>query len=98
MAARKFGKKQKKTAPRISHTRKPDHLTDFEWQYALRKQVAADEQFKITPPDSGKVYGDYIIASVKSKQRYKVALRSADNSLNFCSCPDFKTNWVRAST
>lgn len=92
MAARKSGKRQRKTTPRVSHTRKPDHLTDFEWQYALRKQVAADEQFKILPPDTGKVYGDYLAASVKSKQQYKVALRSADNSLNFCSCPDFKVN------
>lgn len=92
MAAQKNRKKQRKTASRISHTRKPDHLTDFEWQYALRKQVAADEQFRIIPPDTGKVYGDYIVANIKSKQQYKVALRSADNSLNFCSCPDFKTN------
>ncbi len=92
MAARKSGKKQKKTTSRISHMRKPDHLTDFEWQYALRKQVAADEQFKILPPDTRKVYGDYLVVSVKSKQQYKVALRSADNSLNFCSCPDFKVN------
>ncbi|MBX3257270.1 MAG: DEAD/DEAH box helicase [Chitinophagaceae bacterium] len=94
MATRAAGKKQKrkKTTHRISHTRKPDHLTDFEWQYALRKQVAADEQFRILPPATGMVYGDYTVTSVKSKQQYKVALRSADNSLNFCSCPDFKTN------
>ena len=94
MTTHKAGKKQKhkKSATRISHSRKPDHLTDFEWQYALRKQVAADEQFRILPPDTGIVYGDYIVVSVKSKQQYKVALRSADNSLNFCSCPDFKTN------
>lgn len=92
MAVHKTKRKQKKTSARIPHNRKPDHLTDFEWQYALRKQVAADEQFKILPPDTGKVYGDYIVQSVKSKQQYKSALRSADNSLNFCSCPDFKTN------
>lgn len=92
MAARKTQKKQKKSAPRIPHSRKPDHLTDFEWQCALRKQVAADEQFSITLPGTGTVYGDYVVKSVKSQQQYKVALRSADNSLNFCSCPDFKVN------
>src|SRR5207249_2865316 len=32
------------------------------------------------------------VVSPQSKNTYKVALRSKDNSLNFCSCPDFKTN------
>lgn len=90
--AKQTKKKQKKAPSRISHTRKPDHLTDFEWQLALRKQIAAEEKFTVTPAQKGSVYGDYDVKSQHSNLTYKVALRSEDNSLNFCSCPDFKTN------
>ena len=38
------------------------------------------------------VFTDYNVYNISSKNNYKVALRSADNSLNFCTCPDFKTN------
>lgn len=92
MAARTSGKKQKKQKAKISYTRKPDNLTDFEWQSALRKQIAGDEKFSITKPATGGVYDDYYVHSNQSNRTYKVALRSADNSLNFCSCPDFKIN------
>ncbi|MCC6288470.1 MAG: DEAD/DEAH box helicase [Chitinophagaceae bacterium] len=84
--------KQKKSATRISITRKPDHLTDVQWQSALRRQIAADEKFVIRGQEKDIVYSDYDVYSQQSKLTYKVALRSADNSLNFCSCPDFKTN------
>lgn len=85
----------KKSAPvktRISHTRKPENMNDTEWQIILRQQIAADENFDIQKTSDGAVFGDYKVQSGKSSNTYKVALRSADNSLNFCSCPDFKTN------
>lgn len=92
MAIRKTQKKQKKPIHRIPHNRKPDNLNDTEWQIALRKQIATEEQFTIRKPVGGAIYGDYMVTSVKSKRQYKVALRSADHSLNYCSCPDFKVN------
>lgn len=76
----------------VSHTRKPDHMTDKEWQTLLRQQIADAESFTIKNLDHVPVYSDYHVFSSKSKNTYKVALRSSDNSLNFCSCPDFKTN------
>lgn len=85
-------KKRSPIKKRISHTRKPESMTDVEWQTALRQQIAADEAFDIQKIDDKMVFGDYSVVSGKSSRTYKVALRSTDNSLNFCSCPDFKTN------
>ncbi len=76
----------------VMHTRKPDNMTDKEWQTHLRLQIAEKETFNIKNLDHQPVYSDYNVYSPKSKNTYKVALRSSDNNLNFCSCPDFKTN------
>jgi hypothetical protein len=77
---------------RVSHTRRPNNMSDQEWQTALRRQMAEKENFTIKNLDHQPVYSDYSVYSPASKNIYKVALRSRDNSLNFCSCPDFKTN------
>ncbi len=85
----------KKHAPikiRVSHSRKPLDMTDEEWQIMLRQQIAEDENFNIQKISEGVVFADYKVENIKTASTYKVALRSADNSLNFCSCPDFKTN------
>lgn len=67
-------------------------MNDFEWQIALRKQIAEDENFTIKRMGDEIVFTDYNVYSHHSKNSYKVAIRSPDNSLNFCTCPDFKTN------
>ncbi|MEJ7683672.1 MAG: DEAD/DEAH box helicase [Segetibacter sp.] len=67
-------------------------MNDLEWQIALRKQIAEDENFTIKKMGDEIVFTDYNVYSHHSKNSYKVAIRSADNSLNFCTCPDFKTN------
>ncbi len=85
-------KKRTPVRIRIPHTRKPDLMNDVEWQSALRRQIAEDEKFTIKKSGNELVFTDYRVYSHTSKNTYKVALRSADNSLNFCSCPDFKTN------
>ena len=77
---------------RVSHTRKPADMIDVEWQIILRRQIAEDENFNIQKTSNGIVFGDHKVDSSKTSNTYKVALRSADNSLNFCSCLDFKTN------
>ena len=77
---------------RVSHTRKPLNMTDVEWQAILRQQIAEDENFNIQKISEGEVFADYKVENIKTATTYKVAMRSADSSLNFCSCPDFKTN------
>lgn len=86
------GKKHAPIKIKTSHTRKPVGMSDVQWQIILRQQIAEDENFNIQKINTGLVFGDYKVHSNKTSRTYKVALRSADNSLNFCSCPDFKTN------
>ncbi len=76
----------------LSNTRKPVDLTVAQWQARLRLQMAERTIFKITNIGEGFVYSDYQVHNAGTKNTYKVALRSADNSLNYCSCYDFKTN------
>ncbi len=76
----------------LSNTRKPEKLSENEWQTLLRIQIAKKEKFEIKNLGKQPVYSDYAVFSTKSNNTYKVAIRSRDNSLNFCSCLDFKTN------
>ena len=85
-------KKKTNIKLQVPYTWKPENMTDNEWQTALRKQIAAKQTFVITNVGSEPVYSDYSIVSPHSKNTYKVALRSKDNSHNYCSCPDFKIN------
>ena len=89
---RKSVKEKYKSKPVLSNTRKPTDLSVNEWQTILRKQVAESSGFKITNIAGGLVYSDYSVYNISTKNTYKDALRSSDNSLNFCSCYDFKTN------
>ncbi|MEO7768841.1 MAG: DEAD/DEAH box helicase [Ferruginibacter sp.] len=92
MKKKSSAKKRPPIKTRVSHTRKPVDMTAVEWQTILRQQIAEDENFSIQKISDGLVFGDYKVHSSKTSNTYKVALRSADNSHNFCSCPDFKTN------
>jgi SNF2 family DNA or RNA helicase len=89
---RKSAKGKYKAKPFISFTKKPAALSVEEWQTALRKQIAEKSDFTISNNGEGVVYCDYSVHNPGTKNTYKVALRSADNSLNYCSCYDFKTN------
>jgi SNF2 family DNA or RNA helicase len=77
---------------KVSYHRQPDDLTVEEWQYALRKQFAENHPFKIEGKGKSNVFTDYEVYNPETKSSYKVALRSKDNSANFCECNDFKTN------
>ena len=89
---KKSGKQKSKAKVVYSNTKKPTGLSIEEWQTALRKQMAEKSDFTISNNRDGRVYTDYNVYNSITKNTYKVALRSPDNSLNFCSCYDFKTN------
>lgn len=87
--------KQKKTT--ISYYKKPSHLSTVGWQKELRKQFIVEKQ----PPFIVKyldgehpVFADYTVENPQSGGIYKVALRSNKPGANFCTCMDFKTNWL----
>jgi len=82
----------KKIVKSIPYHYRPDHLDLESWQIALRKQFVLDKTFRITKLDGHPVFSDYLVYNPETKNTYKVAIRSADNTLNFCSCLDFKTN------
>lgn len=85
------GRKSNKSST-ISHLKKPANLTVIEWQAILRKQISGLQKFRITNVGTGMVFSDYTVYNTATQNSYKVALRSKDNTLNFCSCYDFKTN------
>ena len=76
----------------VPYHQKPDNLILEEWQYALRKQFAETRHFKIENRGKHAVFSDFDVYNPDTKRTYKVAIRSKDNSANFCECSDFKTN------
>lgn len=85
-------KKRQYKPTQLSNTRKPTEMTVEEWQTGLRKQIAEKTDFKFSNIGDGIAFSDYKVYNSTTKNNYKVALRSIDNSLNYCSCYDFKTN------
>ncbi|HBX49574.1 MAG TPA: ATP-dependent helicase [Bacteroidales bacterium] len=84
-------KKVKKDV-KIPYHQKPENMSLEEWQIALRKQVAKETVFSLENIGGQAVFSDYLVKNPLTKQTYKVAIRDNAKGLNFCSCPDFKTN------
>ncbi|OGF20294.1 hypothetical protein A2Y83_01925 [Candidatus Falkowbacteria bacterium RBG_13_39_14] len=63
-----------------------------EWQIKLRRQFARDQKYKIKNIGDHPVYSDFELLNPSNGKIYKVAIRSKDIGLNYCSCPDFAIN------
>lgn len=83
---------KKQTEKRISNLLKPDNMTLQEWQIALRKQMAQQENYAIEAVDDQLLPGEYSVRNPKTRQTYKVVYRGVDSPWNYCSCMDFKTS------
>lgn len=83
---------KKKVQLKLSPGRKPENLTEDEWQYSLRVQMAEQTLFDIKPISKESIYGDYIVQNMNAKSSYKVAFRGRYSHGNYCDCYDFKTN------
>jgi len=77
---------------KVSYYKKPGNLSLEEWQFALRKKYAEMNPMGIEKTGTGKVFTEYIVRNPDRKSSYSVSIRSRDNSRNFCTCFDFKTN------
>ncbi|MCF6358529.1 MAG: SWIM zinc finger domain-containing protein, partial [Draconibacterium sp.] len=77
---------------KVSYYRKPENMTTEEWQVALRKPFALKQEFEVNNTKDEKVFSDFLVYNPKSEKEYKVAIRSYEFGLNFCSCPDFRIN------
>lgn len=85
-------KKKVESSKKIPYYKKPDELSLDQWQIALRKQFGQDNEFLISNIGQEKFYSDFQVTNHATNNSYKVAIRSADDSQNFCECLDFKTN------
>lgn len=70
----------------------PSDMTLRDWQIGLRKQFVIDRDFEVFKNGDEAVWSDYIVKNPKYNSQYRVALRSQEIGLNYCTCGDFKTN------
>ncbi len=85
-------KTTEKRRQRISWTVKPDNLTLVQWQKALRRQAAEDEQIVCKESDAKNFPGEYVVNNPQTRRTYKVVFRGDESPWNYCSCMDFKTS------
>lgn len=85
-------KKIEKHYQKASYHKQHPELTLHEWQYALRKKYAEKSVFGLEKMDGHPIYADYVVKNPEKKSNYKVSIRDNMNSMNYCSCFDFKTN------
>ena len=89
------GTSKKKKPPKekkIPFNRQPEDLSLERWQIALRKQFGKDSSFTFENTGHHPVFSDFTVRNPDTSNAYQVAIRSSDDSANFCSCMDFKTN------
>jgi SNF2 family DNA or RNA helicase len=87
-----FEKKPHMTEKKVFYSRKPVEISVNEWQSALRRQFATEQNFKIKNIGGHPVYSDFEVFNPKSGNTYKVSIRDNIKSYNYCSCPDFTIN------
>lgn len=85
-------KSKKKKPESVPYHKRPDKLETKKWQIELRRQFAETQSYFIVNEGDHPVYSDYQVSNPTYESTYKVAIRSKDIGLNFCSCPDFKTS------
>ncbi len=83
---------KKRKEKKISYYRQPEDMSLADWQAALRRQYGKTSPFKMTNVGDHAVYSDWQVQNTDTGNSYKVAIRSRDDSANFCSCMDYKTN------
>ena len=63
-----------------------------EEQIDIRRQRAAEEQFRIQNLGRNRVFSDYQVTNPTTGGQYRVSIRGFDVGDNTCECPDFRTN------
>lgn len=82
------GSARKKT-PR---THKPKDMSLEEWQIALRREFAAEQDFDLKNVGREPIFSDFIVTNPKTQGTYRLAIRGQKPGDNYCSCPDFAVN------
>lgn len=79
-----------KKSPSLNTVKCPKDMTLRQWQRALRRQVAAKENFAIRGPYTAD--DPFIVTSAGSGRKYRVRYYGPDSDSNRCECMDFKTS------
>lgn len=77
---------------KVSKSYKPEELELEEWQRLLRKQYAAQQDFKVENIGGHPVFSEFLLTNKQSGKTYKVAVRGQEAGCNYCSCPDYSIN------
>lgn len=83
---------KKKKIQSLSNVLKPENMELTEWQKALRKQVAVQENFIVSQNTQTDEPGCYSVINPKTDNEYKVIYRGVNCKWNYCSCMDFKVS------
>jgi superfamily II DNA or RNA helicase len=91
---KKDAKRRKvKSAPkRIPRTRPPKEMSIEDWQVALRREYALEQNFNSKNLGVEPFFSDFAVTNPASGRTYRLAIRGMELGTNFCSCPDFAIN------
>ena len=79
---------------KVSRTHKPDDLSLEEWQRTLRRQYAEHQNYKLLNTGTHPIFSDFQLTGTESGKTYKIAIRGNSPGDNYCSCPDFRINYL----
>ena len=88
----KIVKKKNRKRARISHLRKPEEMGLEQWQIALRRQLAQEQNFRLKNIGDEPVFSEFRVTNPRTGGEYRVAIRGEGLGDNYCSCPDFAVN------
>jgi superfamily II DNA or RNA helicase len=90
--ARRKPSKGRFRGAKISRLRKPQEMSLEQWQIALRKQFARQQNFRLTNLGTEPIFSEFRVVNRQSGGAYRVAIRGSGLGVNYCSCPDFAVN------
>ena len=79
---------------KVSRIHKPDDLSLEEWQRILRKQYAEQQNYNLLNTGDHPIFSNFQLNSTDSGKTYKIAIRGDASGDNYCSCPDFRINYL----
>lgn len=77
---------------KISRTHKPEGLSLEEWQRILRKQYGEQQNYQLENTGNHPFFTEFKLTNPESGKVYKIAVRGVVPGDNYCSCPDYSIN------
>jgi hypothetical protein len=80
------------SAPKLSRSHAPEHLSAADWQRALRRQFGREQSFGLENTGTEPFFSEYRVSNPASTSHYRVVIRGMQPGDNFCACPDYAAN------